>query len=175
MECDGASYHSSATARDRDRLRQQVLEGLGWRLCRVWSPDWLRDRAGQVARVQAALEQARQQDFPPDAPARAGRPPRPAPPVPPVVEALSKAPGYDSIDEVSEDRLRQEVCGALVAFGATEASELIQAVARRLGFKRTGSRIQARTEACLAGLIATGQVSRTADGRLQVTPRTASV
>ncbi len=63
-------------------------------------------------------------------------------------------------------------CGRLRGHGG---DELIQAVARRLGFKRTGSRIQARTEACLAGLIATGQVSRTADGRLQVTPRTASV
>src|SRR5262249_2406208 len=40
IECDGAAYHSSATARDRDRLRQEVLEGLGWRICRVWSTDW---------------------------------------------------------------------------------------------------------------------------------------
>ena len=59
VECDGATYHSSATARDRDRLRQQVLEDLGWRICRVWSTDWLRDRDGQVRRVQAELEEAR--------------------------------------------------------------------------------------------------------------------
>src|SRR5262249_15144243 len=39
VECDGATYHSSATARDRDRLRQEVLEGLGWRICRIWSTD----------------------------------------------------------------------------------------------------------------------------------------
>ena len=43
VECDGASYHSSATARDRDRLRQSVLEGLGWRFHRIWSTDWFRD------------------------------------------------------------------------------------------------------------------------------------
>ena len=55
VECDGATYHSSATARDRDRLRQAVLEGLGWRLVRVWSTDWVRDRNGQVNRVLAAL------------------------------------------------------------------------------------------------------------------------
>jgi very-short-patch-repair endonuclease len=59
IECDGATYHSSATARDRDRLRQEVLEQLGWRICRIWSTDWLRDRAGQVRRVLAALEKAR--------------------------------------------------------------------------------------------------------------------
>lgn len=42
IECDGAQYHSSKVARDRDRLRQQVLENLGWRICRVWSTDWYR-------------------------------------------------------------------------------------------------------------------------------------
>lgn len=40
IECDGATYHSSKTARDRDRLRQQVLEGLGWKIYRIWSQDW---------------------------------------------------------------------------------------------------------------------------------------
>ncbi len=40
IECDGASYHLFHVARDRDRLRQQVLEGLGWRIYRVWSTDW---------------------------------------------------------------------------------------------------------------------------------------
>jgi superfamily I DNA and/or RNA helicase len=40
VECDGASYHRSATARDRDLLRDRVLRGLGWRIHRVWSTDW---------------------------------------------------------------------------------------------------------------------------------------
>jgi very-short-patch-repair endonuclease len=40
VECDGATYHSSKTARDRDRLRQMVLESLGWRIYRIWSQDW---------------------------------------------------------------------------------------------------------------------------------------
>jgi very-short-patch-repair endonuclease len=40
VECDGAAYHSAKSARDRDRLRQEVLEGLGWRLHRIWSTDW---------------------------------------------------------------------------------------------------------------------------------------
>lgn len=39
IECDGATYHSSETARDRDRLRQQILEGLGWTFHRIWSQD----------------------------------------------------------------------------------------------------------------------------------------
>jgi len=43
VECDGASYHSAKSARDRDRLRQEVLEGLGWKLHRIWSTDWFND------------------------------------------------------------------------------------------------------------------------------------
>ena len=42
IECDGASYHSARSARDRDRLRQQVLEGLGWTIHRIWSTDWFK-------------------------------------------------------------------------------------------------------------------------------------
>jgi len=44
IECDGAQYHSSVTARDRDRLRQSVLESRGWKIARVWSTDWFADR-----------------------------------------------------------------------------------------------------------------------------------
>jgi len=60
IECDGATYHSSKTARDRDRLRQEVLEGLGWRIHRIWSADWIKDPQGQVQRALLALEQAYQ-------------------------------------------------------------------------------------------------------------------
>ncbi len=58
IECDGAMYHSSKVARDRDRLRQQVIEGLGWQIHRIWGISWFRDRASQEARLQAAIEQA---------------------------------------------------------------------------------------------------------------------
>jgi len=58
IECDGATYHSSATARDRDRLRQRHLERMGWRIHRIWSRDWVRDPAREVARVVAAVEEA---------------------------------------------------------------------------------------------------------------------
>ncbi|WP_308920716.1 DUF3320 domain-containing protein [Janthinobacterium sp. J1-1] len=56
VECDGATYHRSATARDRDMLREQVLRGLGWEIVRIWSTDWWVDRAGTLAKVHAALE-----------------------------------------------------------------------------------------------------------------------
>lgn len=56
VECDGATYHRSATARDRDMLREQVLRGLGWEIVRIWSTDWWVDRAGTLGKVHSALE-----------------------------------------------------------------------------------------------------------------------
>lgn len=43
IECDGATYHSAKSARDRDRLRQERLEKLGWNIYRIWSVDWFSD------------------------------------------------------------------------------------------------------------------------------------
>lgn len=59
IECDGVAYHSSETARDRDRLRQQVLEARGWTIHRVWSTDWFKDRTGQVDRLVGLIEASR--------------------------------------------------------------------------------------------------------------------
>ena len=59
IECDGESYHSSPVARDRDRLRQQVLEGLGWHIYRVWSTDWYRNRSESEKRLLKAVENAK--------------------------------------------------------------------------------------------------------------------
>ena len=58
IECDGASYHSARSARDRDRLRQQVLEDLGWNIHRIWSTDWFRNAAHELTKVEKAIEKA---------------------------------------------------------------------------------------------------------------------
>jgi len=59
IECDGASYHSSYVARDKDSIRQEVLEQQGWRIHRIWSPDWVGRRDKEIARLRAAIENAR--------------------------------------------------------------------------------------------------------------------
>ncbi len=51
IECDGAMYHSGVTARDRDRLRQEVLEGLGWQIHRIWSRDWIENPSREIEKV----------------------------------------------------------------------------------------------------------------------------
>jgi very-short-patch-repair endonuclease len=77
IECDGAIYHSAPTARERDRLRQQVLEQLGWKMHRIWSHDWIGNQPAEIEKVMARLNEPA-----PVLEARvledAGRSPRPA-------------------------------------------------------------------------------------------------
>ena len=58
IECDGATYHSSRTARERDRLRQTVLEDIGWKIYRVWSTDWIKDPFNEGEKLCSAIEKA---------------------------------------------------------------------------------------------------------------------
>ena len=57
IECDGATYHSAKSARDRDRLRQEVLERLGWRIRRIWSTDWFSNPKGELEPIIRELHE----------------------------------------------------------------------------------------------------------------------
>ncbi len=57
VECDGATYHSSVSARDRDKHRQNILEGLGWNLYRIWSTDWFEDPLRETEKLRLAIIQ----------------------------------------------------------------------------------------------------------------------
>jgi very-short-patch-repair endonuclease len=59
IECDGAAYHSSKSARDRDRLREEILRGLGWEILRVWSTDWFDNPNFQTERLVRQIEELR--------------------------------------------------------------------------------------------------------------------
>ena len=93
IEADGAQYHSTQAARDRDRLRQENLERLGWRFHRIWSTEWFRNPELEADRAAAAYQDAYQKALavdrraasaaPPQKPAAAlppDQPPKPAPP-----------------------------------------------------------------------------------------------
>lgn len=58
IECDGAAYHSARTARERDRLRQDVLEQMGWKIYRIWSTDWIKDPVTEGEKLIEAVEDA---------------------------------------------------------------------------------------------------------------------
>ena len=72
IECDGATYHSAKSTRDRDRLRQAVLERLGWRIRRIWSTDWFRNPRGELAPIIRELHQLKT-EAPPAKPAESER------------------------------------------------------------------------------------------------------
>lgn len=63
IECDGATYHSSPSARDRDRTRHAILENLGWRLIRIWSTDYFQDPESVIERVHDRLTTILQEDM----------------------------------------------------------------------------------------------------------------
>lgn len=58
IECDGATYHSARTARERDRLRQTILEDMGWTIYRIWSTDWIKSPATEKEKLIVAIESA---------------------------------------------------------------------------------------------------------------------
>ncbi|MAX38395.1 MAG: hypothetical protein CME33_17715 [Gimesia sp.] len=61
IECDGATYHSAKSVRDRDRLRQIILERLGWTIRRIWSPDWFKNPDAEIDTIVNALEYQQKQ------------------------------------------------------------------------------------------------------------------
>jgi REase_MTES_1575/Transcription elongation factor, GreA/GreB, C-term len=83
VECDGANYHSAKSARDRDRLRQEILEGLGWQLHRIWSTDWFNSPQREVERLRAVIAarleelQRREIEYATPVSGQTARPPQP--------------------------------------------------------------------------------------------------
>jgi len=55
IECDGATYHSAKSARDRDRLREEVILKRGWKLHRIWSTDWFLNQHAEERRLTHAI------------------------------------------------------------------------------------------------------------------------
>jgi hypothetical protein len=106
VECDGATYHRSATARDRDLLRERVLRGLGWRIHRVWSLDWWVNADRAMKSLQAALlvdlesDRASIVESEASEPAAVHFPDLPAPPqLPPETDFLRPEPANTNEDE----------------------------------------------------------------------------
>ncbi len=67
IECDGATYHSGITVRDRDRIRQEILESMGWKgkIWRIWSTEWFRNPRRELSRLTSFLEELTQKEVDP--------------------------------------------------------------------------------------------------------------
>lgn len=62
VECDGATYHSARSARDRDRLREEVLSDLGWNIHRIWSTDWFKNSDKEINRIAEHIKSILEQE-----------------------------------------------------------------------------------------------------------------
>ena len=165
IEADGATYHSTPTARDRDRLRQQVLECLGWRFHRIWSTDWFRDPEGQADLAleawRRAVDLANAEDagsgtggddgIPSSKDAqRAGPPDRgPRPNV---------FPGKP-IGEYSMSKLVVLAEWILSDTLLRTDAELLRELRKELGFRRGGSRINAALQEAIAKARSKGKLA----------------
>jgi len=167
IECDGASYHAAPTARDRDRLRQQQLEALGWRFCRIWSTDWFLRREEEVQRVVKAHEEAVRVADERDA-AESSKSPRElagsridagsdSAPQPPASSATGTAraprppvpPGL-AIDEYSPSQLRAIVRWIRSDGRLRTDDEILSEAIAALEFSRRGARIVGAVRAAIA-------------------------
>ena len=186
IECDGAAYHSALWARDRDRLRQQVLEDQGWILHRIWSTDWLCDPVAELGRVAAALEDAKARwavrdesleaaAFVDEAdpaqdqavvrePAAAnGADAGPGPLAEPYVEAEFDLAGALEPHRLPPERMADVVAEIVAVEGPVHGDEVARRVARTFGLERTGRRIGEAVQRGLARAVRQQRITR--DGR----------
>ncbi len=174
IECDGAAYHSARSARDRDRLREGVLRGLGWRLHRIWSTAWFKSRDREIERLISAIQLA--QAAPSDAP---DVPKSDAQPVDPAIDVFSEemtAASQPSRKASGSAAQPYEFCRLNISIGSIDlhlvpTAQLVEWLAQvvavespvhwaeagrriteSLGVQRMGNRIQdALGRACKAG------------------------
>ncbi|MDE1925795.1 MAG: DUF3320 domain-containing protein [Burkholderiales bacterium] len=171
IECDGASYHSGATARDRDRLRQHVLEGLGWRIHRIWSTDWWINAEGEIEELTTWLHALVLEETSDSVQAATPTEEAKAPPDEPQQDMAPEAEAANIEDGATQDApalriyapatlppgdpvqfyehraaatLRQHLALAVEAEGPVPEMVLFRRVARAWGLERTGSRIVER-------------------------------
>ncbi len=163
VECDGVMYHSSKVARDRDRLRQEILEGLGWRLHRIWGTAWYGSRRKAEELLLAALERAVRGE--PEPPADES-PTRPALPDPVEVE-LTTIPDWvhpytvarvrprtrlDMQDPSARSEVQRMINDVVEVEGPVHEEIVLRRVREAWGLNRTGHRVREAFSAALRAL-----------------------
>jgi very-short-patch-repair endonuclease/DNA polymerase III delta prime subunit len=182
IECDGAPYHRALSARDRDRLRQQVLEDHGWIIHRIWSTDWFRQPQKQLARVVEALEAAkldwairdRRADKSKPRSDAAGRiiprdsnepadPPSDSLLAMPYLEANFTISGSPEPHLLPRGRMADVIRQIVEIEGPVHPDEIARRVTRVCGYARTGKRIVDAVATGLRSAVEHGIVAREGD------------
>ncbi len=177
IECDGATYHSSRSARDRDRLRQQVLEGLGWRIHRIWSTDWFTYPDRELRKALAAIEQAKagqnastpvietkpeRSEEATDIPLQRAESDEASESIPSVPDyrlaSLSLSLEGEELHRVSMAKRVEWVRGVVDGESPVHREEVVRRIAEAAGIKRLGNRIQNAIDQAIEMALRSGQV-----------------
>ncbi len=181
IECDGASYHSAKSARDRDRLRQYVLEDLGWTIHRVWSTDWFRNPKHEIKKLNESIEKAKETLNQKEVDNNNSKPsasksfnierenePR-------VKEELkTKVIPYkvysfnirlygSSLHEVSNHKMAQWIRGVVNVEGPIHVDEAARRILDAAGVKRFGRRIKEKYKRGMKAAVNIGHIQRRGD------------
>ena len=153
IECDGASYHSVPMARDRDRLRQEQLEALGWKFLRIWSQDWFMRKEEEIKRAQDAYKKAVELADAQDAADSAGlsgpgMAQNPGPDAHASCELRTRGPrpqipAADSIDGYGQEQIRAVIEWIMSDGKLRTDGEILEEASSELGFSRMGTKIEA--------------------------------
>ena len=185
IECDGASYHSGRTARERDRLRQSVLEGMGWKIYRVWSTEWYKDPDGEGDRLIKAIKDAIEcHSIPETHKERSAAETKDAAADEDYLsvhnrgEAEMPRSRYYGVEprvatvqrDITEDMAKMMTEWLKISYGVSK-DELFKTTLRSYGWKRRGDSITACMERAYALLIRTGRIRETA-GKVELTAGT---
>jgi very-short-patch-repair endonuclease len=177
IECDGATYHSARSARDRDRLRQRVLENLGWKIHRIWSTDYFRHPAREIDRVIEAIERARVA-LPTKLPEPEVNSPIATPilaqPVPlerhvqnEIAKYVMAQPDVQlrglELHEINLNMLSAWVEEVVNVESPIHFEEAVRRVANSVGIQRLGSRIRETFERAVASLVRSGRIQKLGD------------
>ena len=183
IECDGAMYHSAHTARDRDRLRQEVLERLGWRIHRIWSPEWVSRRDVETKRLRDVLERAARRPMRQDTKRDDCDPGRDKKNV--EVERCIRseygqelnhadcsrlyevykpkrnfAPKAEIHEEDAKSNLRKIVLGVVQTEGPVHVDIVVRRTARAWGIARAGNRVEAAVAGSIKELCSDKRLTR---------------
>ena len=160
IEADGASYHSTATARDRDRLRQQVLVSKGWRFHRIWSTDWFRNPEVELDKAVEAWKRAVESsdrnevstavELPHKVKSDLETPSNKPPQRDPRPQIPRRGTGrYRSISDYSHSQLVSLVRWIESDTLLRTDEDVMQEMIKELGFRRSGSRIRASIDSAI--------------------------
>lgn len=176
IECDGASYHSARSTKDRDRLRQAALEKKGWNIYRIWSTDWFKSPNTELAKLERCIAKLlenkafkEQNNFPAKKPVQVEIEREKADPyADEILPTIDKYTVYQGREISSEliyqpaflSRLIQDI---LSVESPMHKDELLRRALGLSGLSRAGSKIQDAFEVAISHNLRRGLISKCAN------------